>query len=120
MILCTGEDEHAITHGFYHADTFFRFLPDTGAPGYKTGSRKIGAGRMVDTYSFYPADPDIVIGISIYIIYMVIVERIAITDDVSEDFERISVIAVQAIVSAKPHEAIMVLVDTGNGIIGEA
>src|SRR6185312_4339141 len=58
--------------------------------------------------------------ISVNCINMIIDQGIAVTDNIPEDPERISVVAVESIIGAKPHKAVMIPENAGDRIIGKA
>ena len=60
------------------------------------------------------------VGICGYRENMIITERSAITNNIAEYFKRVSIVPVQPVVGTEPHEAVIILVNTGDCVIGKA
>ena len=75
---------------------------------------------IVQTNSFSCSYPEIVLLILSDGSDAIVGERIGIVELIPEDFEIITIIPVESIISTEPHEAIVVLENTSHGIIRKA
>jgi hypothetical protein len=51
---------------------------------------------------------------------MVVQKRGRVTDYIPENAERVSIVPVKPVIGPEPHKAVVILVDTGHGIVGKA
>jgi hypothetical protein len=87
---------------------------------FEAGSEKSRPALVINASSFSSSYPDHIIVVGADAIDMIIQERGGISDCIPVNAERVSVVPVQTVIGSEPHEAIVVSVNTGDGIVRKA
>src|SRR5690348_500828 len=80
----------------------------------------MGSGRVKHTGAFKPAYPDIILLITFNGVNSIVIQGGTVANNISEHAEPIAIIAVQPIVGAKPHTALVILIKCNYDIIRQA
>jgi hypothetical protein len=84
------------------------------------GREECRPARIINARTLYTSYPDPVLIIGVDTIDMVIQKRGGISYYIPENMEPVTVIPVQPVIGPEPHKTVVILIDTGYGIVRKA